>query len=657
VLLTDAAGEPLPDVAVTFTALDDGGSVSAPETLTDADGVASTDFIGAALPGPATVLADADGISVAFSLEVRHPRLGEVLAGEVEGADVASTPVVAALPDDGGPPVLVLLKGSALRIDLSGLPMAGELTGTLIDGQPAEDLTVLIASAADIIGPAPDAFPTVSQLIGASGPGGDIKDLNVVLELLVNGDPTAVAVAGYAPASSAITENVARLGDLVDADPAAVQNLPLVVVNQAAYPENTADSGHSFVTAPWATAYAPLFEEYLVPQGGWVSAPLPLIGAAALVINGELANLDNAPAAALAVTRPQQPQVGAFLPSVDLIPLPLQYLPVLEVIQNQITPILQSMGPIIIDIGALIWDIISEILDNWDVLQEIISGDVAIDDVSNIFQYLPLAGMAMNIIADLDDIAELMQQLIALGIDLINTTQDSLLPAIIDALPDDGIPFGGITDGVPSTVAGDVIPLIDAQLELAEQALGILNNLFADIDDMIPDNLNLFNFIPAIMEMTNHGIDDIMSAIDGLAPIIQDSLQLTLDLQIPIAEDLVDEIELVLQEDDTAIGDIQAVQDLITAIEMQVPPGTLVGDLEGAEFIAPILEAILPPGMGPVEDLDLIADVIPYFESQQLEDLIIPALRDAIDAAELALPDIIASLDGGFSGLLGGLPF
>jgi hypothetical protein len=661
--LTDEDGAPVPAVTVNFSIAEDRGIILVTEAVTDSDGVARTTFVAGIMPGPVVVTAEAQGLLAAFNLIVRHPRLGEVLAGSVNGDTVVIMPVMAGLRDGGSELVLVLLRGEVQGADLTQLPMAGELTGALINGIAAEELTVRICGAAELIGPAPGQFPLVSDLLQSAGPDGSIADLPVVVDLTVNGAPAAMGISGYDPATSPIAETVSRLGDLVDAGavvdgdsgPVPVVDLPLMYLEQAEYPVDVDTSGTSYIAMSWTASYVPVFDAAVEIQGGWVSAPLPKLNASTGSTVDELAPLDDAHAQWIAVIHPAQVETNSFLPRVSLVAMPVEYLAVMDVIEEQIMPDVQDMGSVFESMAAPIESIVATITENQDLIDSLINGEFEINDPSDIMQYLGLAGMMMDLLDDVDDIAGMGRDLIAIGGDMINDIRADLLPAISDALPEDGIPFGGVTDGSPSTVRDDVIPFIDAQLAVAEQALAVFDTLLADLESMIPDNLNLFTMIPMIMDMANGGLDQLMADIDALAPVLQDGLQITLDQGIPIAEDLIDEFELALLGEDTVLGDIEEVSSFLSSLEQELPAGTLVGDLDFSGFIVPVLEDILPPEMGPVEDLDLLDDVIPYLEEQQLEDLVIPPLRSGLDEAELSIPELINSLDDGIIGLFSGL--
>jgi hypothetical protein len=656
-------GVPVAGATVTFSAPREQGILLITEAVTDSDGLAQTAFVAGLLPGPVSVTAEAQGLFADFNLIVRHPRLGEVLAGSVAGDSVVMMPVLAGLMDGGSEFFLVLLKGEAQGADLAQLPMAGELTGASIDGALAEDLSVLICDAAELIGPAPGQFPLVSDLLPSTGPDGSIADLPVVVDLTINGEPAAMGIPGYDPATGLIAEPVFRLGDLVDAGAVVdgdsgsvyVVDLPLMYLEPADYPADGDTSTASYMAMPWTASYVPVFDAAVEIQGGWVSASLPKLDASPGSTVDELAPVDGAYAQWIAVMHPAQVETNGFLPRVSLVNMPVEYLAVMDVIGEQIMPDIQDMGSVFESMAAPIESIVATITENQDVIDSLINGEFNVSDPSDIMQYLGLAGMMMDLLADVDDITEMGRDLIAIGGDMINDIRADLLPAVSDALPEDGIPFGGVTDGSPSTVRDDVIPFIDALLAVAQDALAVFDTLLADLESMIPDNLNLFTMIPMIMDMMNGGLDQLMADIDALAPVLQDGLQITLDQGIPIAEDLIDEFELALLGDDTVLGDIEEVSSFFGSLEQEIPAGTMIGDLDFSGFIVPVLEDVLPPEMGPVEDLDLLNDVIPYLEEQQLEDLVIPPLRSGLDEAELGIPELITSLDDGIISLLSGL--
>ncbi|UCD85076.1 MAG: hypothetical protein JSU92_02490, partial [Deltaproteobacteria bacterium] len=108
-----------------------------------------------------------------------------------------------------------------------------------------------------------------------------------------------------------------------------------------------------------------------------------------------------------------------------------------------------------------------------------------------------------------------------------------------DALPPDGLPFGGTNDGIPSTVADDVIPMIQDYIDLAQAALPYIEQLLVDIDALIPDNFNLISFMSNLMGGAGAAL---VEDINALIPFIQDGLTILDEQGIPIAYDLLDEI-------------------------------------------------------------------------------------------------------------------
>jgi hypothetical protein len=66
----DQAAQPLPDIDVDWTVNTGGGSLSATSSVTDDTGSASVNFIAPSTPGNVQISAEADGISVTFSLTV-----------------------------------------------------------------------------------------------------------------------------------------------------------------------------------------------------------------------------------------------------------------------------------------------------------------------------------------------------------------------------------------------------------------------------------------------------------------------------------------------------------------------------------------------------------------------------------------------------------
>jgi adhesin/invasin len=114
VVATNAAGQPMPSVTVTWTLTGPGNLVPAGQTVTDSSGQASSRFVGATIYGDtaytqSTITASAGGSTVTFhattsgsdmtsglvfvQVQINSPTLGQVLSGPSGGS--ASTPVQA----------------------------------------------------------------------------------------------------------------------------------------------------------------------------------------------------------------------------------------------------------------------------------------------------------------------------------------------------------------------------------------------------------------------------------------------------------------------------------------------------------------------------------------------------------------------------------
>lgn len=659
VQVTNGKGSPLQNVKVVFSAPAGQGGVSAAEVLTDAEGVAETTFTAGAVVGPVSVTAAAGTDRAAISLQVRHPQLSELISGAVDGTSVVNLPVIAAFLPHESSPVLVLIQGQMVSMDLSQLPLAGELTGVMVAGFSAEELPAVMVEAEVLFGTPPNGYPLVSELINQTTPGGEISGRPAVRDLTVNGDTVTVVPCDYGvfPGGTGGVEllgEVASGGSAEPGNPGAVppgEDFPLLCTDDAGVFGSTVSSYVDFGT----DTYLPVFPDTLDLEGGWVSGAMPLILGPIAADTVGLVAVNEAVSELAAVLPPGALSVDRFIPRVSLRPLPPQYLPAALVIKNQIAPDIKAMGPVLEGIGKKIQAIITLVTQNQDVIKGLLNGNLQVGGASDLLKYMGLANLAMDLLRNLDDVAEMGMQLVDLVDQTLADIRAELLPAIAGALPADGIPFGGQSDGAPSTVRDNVIPYLDGQLAVTQDGLAVMDRILDDVEQLIPDNLNLFSLISLVSAFQGGAIDQLMNDVNGFAPVIQEGLSLTLTQGLPIASDLVDALEQDLQGDPTTLGQIVEVRQFVNYLETAVPAGTKVGGLPYAALIAPVLAEVLPPELGPVQDLDLLAVVVPYLENSQTEDVLIPLLREAIAKAELGLPQLISDLDGGLLNSLAGL--
>lgn len=643
----DDEGNPV-RTTVNFSVISGAGALTAWQVETASDGSASTKLKVNGDVEEIKVRASVAGVGeVVFTATPRLPILNEVLDASVEGEEVALLPVVLGELDNGQR-VLVLLRGKNPSIDLTMLPLAVELAGGTIDGVPALDYPVVFVSSGVL------SASTVSNLRPATGEitshylaGVQTNNLHAVSNLLVNGAPAVVGILGDDGSKSATT-----LGELIQSGATvdyngevfSVANLPVYFVPSDVFPVNPAVDNYSYMALQ--SVSAPLFSSIEQVSGAtarWVGVAtlqIPTVTTYLMPVSGGLApfglQLYNVP-----------PLVEKTAPKTALTPLPIEFLDIVNIIESDLAPLLGASQPQLEEISQLIEQISSVVQQNSELIRQLMNGEIT--------NPLALAGIATQILPSVDQLLENYLLLLPNIDEMLSVVEDELLPAILDALPEDGVVFGGYSDGEPSTIANDVIPSIQAHIDNLQSAMPFIQNLLADLEALIPDDGNIYTLM---LNLLSGGLTNIVNDLNDLLPFVVTGLEIFYEQNIPILFDMLEEAEHNYPAGESPLSETMLFQMLVSNLTAIFPPGTTLGDIPALQDILPAIDEMLPDEYGNPAEWDIYEDILPMLGSVDIGADILPALRDALEELNAQMPQIIAQVASfNFWELISKLPF
>lgn len=643
----DVDGNPV-KASVNFSVISGAGVLSATQVETASDGSASTRL---------TVKGDVEEIrvrafvadvgEVVFTVTPRLPTLNEVLDSSAGEEETALLPAVLAQLDNGQK-VLLLLRGENPLIDLTMLPIAAELAGGVIDGVPALDYPVVFVSAGVL---------TLSSVAGLRSAAGGItsyyveglqtNDLHVLTNLLVNGKPAVVGILGDDGSKSAET-----LGELVQGGGAVnyngevipIEDLPVYLVPSAVFPADPSVDNYSYMALQ--SVAVPLFSEIEEVNGaaakwvGVVTVQIPTNSTYLMPLNGGIASfglqLYNVP-----------PLLEKTVPKTALAPLPVEFLNVASIIEDDIVPLLAGSQPQLDEISQLLEQVADIAQQNSELIRQLMDGEIT--------NPLSLAGIASQVLPVVDQLVENTLLILPNIEQLLSVLEDDLLPAVLAALPADGIVFGGYSDGEPSTIADDVIPALQAHIDNLQAAMPFIQNLLDDIEALIPDDGNIFTLLANLLA---GGLTSIVNDLNELLPFVVNGLEIFYEQNIPILFDMLEEAEQNYPAGDSPLSETVLFQMLVANLTAVFPPGTTLGDIAALQDILPVIDEMLPGEYGNPADWDIYEDILPMLGSVDIGEDILPVLREALENLNSRMPEIIAQVENlNFWDFLSELPF
>lgn len=636
VKLADANGNPVSGTNVNFTVISGNALMSNFQVASGADGSAQIElYLGAGLK-EVSVRAESIGFGAAiFKATPRLPVLDEVLASNIDGAAVAEAPAIVADLDDGTR-ALALLTGGVFPVDLSGLPTAGELAGAAIDGLPASDMPVVFVGIEDLVDIFAIAQPTADELAGAIVDGRSVGNLPAVLGFTVNADKAVLVIKG--DASGII--GTSRFGDLLAANPlvsgksgvTTFGSLPARIIDVADFPA-APDLDNSIYIA-LLDKLVPVFgaSAALSGKAGSDSIPildelLPSFNLAAVEITG-----GTVPVGVMVVGA--APQMDACMPLGPLQAIPAEYLPIVEIIEN-------DLGPL----GIEALKIMQQRLVIYQKIAALIQANQAvITDISdgNLDDYLAAASFLSQLLPLIDQLLKTQLAMLDINGSQLAVIKDKLLPAIGALLPADGIPFGGYSDGLPSSVSADVLPLINDQLALAIAALPSVKQLVSDIDAIIPGDGDL---LALLSNLQNGGLDNVLADLDVIKGFVVDGLWMFNDLGIPMLYDVLEEVEFRIPPGTLFVRDLEAFAVGVAWLQTQLPPEAVLGDLPEYDKWGIYVAPHIPAELGDPATISIFNTIIPAVGGIDVGGDILPLVRQGLDTFAAEFPGMIDAID------------
>ena len=633
VLATNAGGKPVEGINVNFSISTGNALLSSPQTTTGPNGLASVKLtIGPSL-GEISVRAESIGTgAITFNLTSRLPKLGELAGASGENGPISDMPAVSAELSDGTQ-VLALIFGGSNWLDLSGLPTAGELAGATLGGTDADTMPVVLLSATKLVNQRAAQPASAGNLLGTTLLGQNASDLPSLTGFSVNGGQVVLAINGDA---SGIAGAI-PLADMVAANPTVegglpASELPVRIIDAADFP--LAPDLENSIYISIFEKLVPVFSTSKSMSKASVTYALPSLEGSLALSDSELNVLTGAQVPAALVLNGITTQLETCLKKGSLEEIPAEYLPIVEIIQNELLSLgIEAYDAALIKI-ELYKQLLAVVKDNQVLLTDILeSGET--DD------YLALMGLAGDLLPIIDDLLEM--DLVQLDISErgIIVVRGQLLPAIGDLLPEDGIPFGGYSDGIASSVADNVLPLFHDQLGLALEAIPVLEILLGDITALIPDDGDVFELLENI---NNGAIDEILADLDALLPFTAEGLRIFADDGMPILYDLMEEVEYRIPPESLYIADLECYTMALDYLATVLPPEATLGDLPHYDKWGPALAPYLPLEWGEAAGVSVFDTVLPAIGAIDIGSDILPLIRQGLDSLDAALPSIIDNI-------------
>lgn len=631
----DNQGNPV-KATVTFSIISGSASLSAIQVQTTNEGKASVTLRINGDVEEIKIKASVEDVgNVVFTAIPRLPTLYEVLGGSVEQEEVALLPAIITRLDNGED-VLVLLRGKNPSIDLTKLPVAAELAGGTVDGVPLLDFPVVFVSAGALIVPEnTNLLPLTGYLSSRFLGGAPVENSYVVTKLRVNGSPAVVGILGGDATGEAIT----TLGELLrsaakieyEGDTIPIAELPLYFVDSEFFPADPSADNYSY--AVLQAVSVPIFSVIEMVNGAssnWVGVvpfQIPTTTTHLMSLSGGLVSfglqLYNVPAL-----------LEEAVPKGALTPLPVELLDIFNIVKSDIAPLLAESQPQLDEIAQLLHEISDIAQENSDLLMEILQGGIT--------NPLQLAGIATQVLPVFDQIVGNSLLVLPNIEQLLSKVEDELLPAILDILPEDGGVFGGYSDGNPSTIAYDLIPTLQAHIDNLQSAIPFVQSLLEDIEDIIPDDGNIYTLM---FNLFNGGLAEIADDLKALIPYIVEGLEILYQQDIPILFDILEEAEENYPAGDSPLSETVLFQILVSNLTAMFPPGTKLGDIPALQDILSVIDELFPDEYGNPADWDIYDDIIPMLGSVDIGSDILPVLREALENLNSAIPEIISEVE------------
>ena len=208
------------------------------------------------------------------------------------------------------------------------------------------------------------------------------------------------------------------------------------------------------------------------------------------------------------------------------------------------------------------------------------------------------------------------------------------------------MPFGGYSDGVPSTVADDLLPFISAELDILINAFPAIEQLITDLEIFIPDDTDMLTLLTWFFNLDS-GLYPILEDLNNLLPYIIEALVLLQNDGFPILYDLIEEAQANIPPGTLYVSDLDFFKDLVASVEAQYGPDATIGDVGLLQILFPIILDMLLPGLIP-PDLDPMTLPLAYLLGAvgSLDVAgVLPLLDDILGMLETAMPDLITSLE------------
>ncbi|GEM_PF-2232589 len=637
VRVLDENGDPAVGVTVHFSLLSGAANLSDYRAVTDDDGLVGIQAVMSVGLDEVAVRGEVLNVgSVDFRLSPRLPLLGEVLPASYGGIAVADLPVAVVEIDSAGR-VLALLTRRGPRLDLSGLTTADDLQGGLIDGTPASDMPVVFLPAFQLVDGSNVTEPIMGELPGAMAVGMPAEEIPVVLvDFLINTRLFIVAVSGDASEIPEVTTLAELLDDnpLVDnkGDLVAASELPLWILDAEDFPSAEAQLDSTFV-APLSDL-VPVFNQVLAVLGAPDDPAVPVIEEALSGGGSVLVELEGGEVPATLEILGVEPQWEVCLAAGNIDPIPERCLAAIEVIQDELLPIIEDGSEIREAQIELIGRLIEVMENNADVIQVLLAGETP-----DLFALMDFAAEALPIVDDILENQLLLMDNVELELLVI---RDRLLPAVEQCLPEDGLTFGGHSDDIPSNVADDVLPLVSDEINLFLEAMPLVEELLSDLETLIPGNGDLFTLL---INLDRGDLDEVLEDLDALTPYMIESLEMFNDRGIPILYDLLEEAEAEISSGELALGELDEFVAIVEWLSVALPADTILGELPGFVFWEPMIAEYLPEEWGDVADVALFDTLLPAIGELDVAEEVLPALREALDSLAESIPGIISWLE------------